>query len=347
MSADDHPPDLILEGVKLSSGNLQMLGLLANRLGEATLSDDEVQTVAEEMFSQLDLYSRNKKVVDLCLVVLSNLTVAEANSETFVKQEVRICDESSGDLEASKRLQALIDALLKHNPQTEDVNIDYGKKEAVTEVDPWAHGASIVCNLCRTELGRKMIMKVSNGYIPKIASQIRSLNLVRRQGCVGALRTCLFDSEVHWWMLHEAKILPYILYPLVVAMPFDEKDKEGMDPRIWMAADDATKKYEPDVGVRKMLLECIVLLCQKKSQRHDLRKWKVYPVCRNLDLEQEDEGVSEVILDIVNFLMRDEDGEQSAWDMPLQTDQSDKSKSKNGGETKSAGEDVFADMGVD
>lgn len=344
MTEDDHPVELILEGVKLSAGNLDLLGLLANKLGEASLSEEEVGAIADEMFSQLDLYARNKKVVNLCLVVLSNLTVVEANCEIFVAKEVSD-GEAVDKIHASKRLASIIESFLKHNPQAEDRSVDYTKREAVTEADPWAHVASVLCNLCRTALGRKVIMKVSNEYIPKIASQFRSLNLVRRQGCVGAIRTCLFDSEVHWWALHEAKILPHVLYPLVVATPFDDEDKEGMDPRIWMAAEDKNKKYEPDVGVRKMLLECLVLLCQKKPQRDDLRKWKVYPVCKNLDLEQEDEGVSEVILDIVNFLMRDEEGERSGWDAPppLETTSEDKDEKVVDGDKEA----VFKDMGVD
>ena len=146
-------------------------------------------------------------------------------------------------------------------------------------------------------------------------------------------------------MLHEAKILPYILHPLGGATPFDEKDRDGMDPRLWLAAEDKNKKYEPDVGVRKMLLECIILLCQKKPQRDILRKWRVYPVCRNLDLEQEDEGVSEVIYEIVNLLMRDEEGEASAWDMPLRIE--DKKEEKKANDATACGEGVFVDMGVD
>ena len=351
MANEDHPIELVLEGVKLSAGNLDLLGLLANKLGEAPLNEDEVGAISDEMFSQLDMYSRNRKVVDLCLVVLSNLTVVEANCEIFVSKEVADGD-TMDKVSASKRLESIIESFLKHNPQAEDGELDYTKREAVIQADPWAHVASVLCNLSRTGLGRKLILKVSNDYFPKIASQFRSLNIVRRQGCVGTIRTCLFDSEVHWWALHEAKILPHILYPLVVATPFEDKDKEGMDPRIWMAAEDKNKKYEPDVGVRKMLLECLVLLCQKKPQRDDLRRWKVYPVCRNLDLEQEDESVSEVILDIVNFLMRDEEGERSGWDAPLalETTNEDKNRPKGTADTAANapnGNGVFSDMGVD
>jgi hypothetical protein len=56
-----------------------------------------------------------------------------------------------------------------------------------------------------------------------------------------------------------------------------------------------------------MLLECIVLLCQRRGIREELRKRKVYPVVRNLDLKTEDEGINTIIYEIVNFTMGDED----------------------------------------
>lgn len=56
-----------------------------------------------------------------------------------------------------------------------------------------------------------------------------------------------------------------------------------------------------------MLLECVVLLCQRRGIREELRKRKVYNVVKNLDLKEEDEAVSTLIYDIVNFLMGDED----------------------------------------
>jgi hypothetical protein len=61
------------------------------------------------------------------------------------------------------------------------------------------------------------------------------------------------------------------------------------------------------MDVMKMLLECIVLLCQRRGIREELRKRKVYNVVKNLDLKVEDEAVSTIVYEIVNFLMGDED----------------------------------------
>lgn len=35
--------------------------------------------------------------------------------------------------------------------------------------------------------------------------------------------SCLFDQDVHWWMLYDIKVLTPILLPLVVPTPFTDK----------------------------------------------------------------------------------------------------------------------------
>lgn len=103
------------------------------------------------------------------------------------------------------------------------------------------------------------------------------------------------------------KVVTPLLVPLVVNTPFSDREREGMDPILWMKSDDPDKKHESEKDIMKMLLECIILLCQKRGVREELRKRKVYPVVKNLDLKEEDEGISTAIYEIVNFLMGDED----------------------------------------
>jgi hypothetical protein len=62
-----------------------------------------------------------------------------------------------------------------------------------------------------------------------------------------------------------------------------------------------------------MLLESVLMLCQRRVLREELRKRKVYPIVRNLDYTIEDEELSAIIFEIVNFLMRD--------DIPLDEDE--------------------------
>ena len=95
------------------------------------------------------------------------------------------------------------------------------------------------------------------------------------------------------------------LFSIVILLFMQEK--EGMDPILFLSAEDPLKTWEPEIDILHMLLECLILLCQRRGIREELRKKKIYPICRNLDYMQEDEVASEKILEIVNFMMRDED----------------------------------------
>jgi hypothetical protein len=49
------------------------------------------------------------------------------------------------------------------------------------------------------------------------------------------------------------------------------------------------------------------MLGMKRAMREEMRKAKVYPICRNLDYLQDDEDISSIIFEIVQLTMGDED----------------------------------------
>ena len=51
---------------------------------------------------------------------------------------------------------------------------------------------------------------------------------------MATIRTCLFNKEIHHWVIFEIRGLTQLLFPLVTATPFTDKEKEGMDPVLWM-----------------------------------------------------------------------------------------------------------------
>ena len=75
-----------------------------------------------------------------------------------------------------------------------------------------------------------------------------------------------------------------------------------------MAAKNPEKKAEENDDCIQMLLECILMLCTRRLVREELRKRKVYPIVRNFNysLPQENEKFDSLILDIVNFLQRED-----------------------------------------
>jgi hypothetical protein len=65
--------------------------------------------------------------------------------------------------------------------------------------------------------------------------------------------------------------------------------------------------------VARLLLDCLLLLCQSRPLREELRRRQVYPVIRNLHLavtaagEGEMTSLDDPICEIVDFLMDDEE----------------------------------------
>ena len=155
--------------------------------------------------------------------------------------------------------------------------------------------------------GREMICQRSQALLPKICDQFQSRNVLRRKSAIGTVRNCLFDSDEHFYLVVEKNILTAILLPLVVNTPFTEEEKKGMDAKIWMAATLPDRKAEDDEDCLLMLLESLLMLCQRRLIREELRRRQAYPVIRNFNYKQEKtEKFDEIILNIVNFLKRDD-----------------------------------------
>ncbi len=107
--------------------------------------------------------------------------------------------------------------------------------------------------------------------------------------------------------MEELKILSYILPPLITPTPFTDKEKDGMNPLLFILAENPSRKPDEDIDILVMLMECIVLLCQTRVIRQLLRNSKVYPICRNLDYFLVNDRINDVMHEIVNFLERDDD----------------------------------------
>ena len=68
--------------------------------------------------------------------------------------------------------------------------------------------------------------------------------------------------------------------------------------------------FERDYDIASMILECVLLLCQTRIIRHELRRRQVYVICRNYDVEVNQDRISDLMNEIVQFLMRDESNDE-------------------------------------
>ena len=81
--------------------------------------------------------------------------------------------------------------------------------------------------------------------------------------------------------------------------------------RMWRLLQGDDKKAVSDPQLQKLLVECILLLCQQRIIRERLRALKVYPIIRNFDYEHDNQEASDVIYEIVQLLVRDEAPEEA------------------------------------
>lgn len=247
----------------------------------------------------LKLLENKNKDSKVFLILLANLTIEEEIAQSFV--EVVYYSPTP-----PVHVHELIESFLNYDPQDE---IFFESDDDRLLADPWQQVSSILCNISRLDKGRDVLFTRSKRVIPRLLLQISSRNITRRRGAVGTLKNLLFNVDEHQWLLQETETLTTILLPLLVNTPFTEAEELGMDPKLQKPADD--KQPEPDIGIVLMLLECILLLCQRRIIREMLRKRKVYPIIRNLDYLLGNDTVSDIIFELVNLLMRDEDPNES------------------------------------
>ena len=269
--------ELLLEGVKYGGGE-KLLLLLINHIADhmEVLTPDDVRSIVDVMFEQLSEHEDgDRSIINLCLAVLSNLTVPEKNTRIFCEHTITVTADGSMPPEPSEELHTLLKAFLQHNPQEEDSALNYYPKSGfssdMVRFDPWAYVGSIITNICRDESARRALLRQSLGYIPLLTKQMHSFNPIRRRSAVSIIRTCIFDKEVHWWLLEEVNILTPMLLLCVVGVgdhfdgketvkidPFTDDEKKGMDPRLWMATVSPSKTFESEIDILQMILEFIL-----------------------------------------------------------------------------------------
>src|SRR3546814_18546223 len=92
---------------------------------------------------------------------------------------------------------------------------------------------------------------------------------------------CLFDEEFHFCLITEVGLLTPLLKPLMGLFELDEEEKEGMDPALVDQTPGSHTETEDDIIFQ--LLECVLLMCQKRAMRERLRTQHVYTIVKHVD----------------------------------------------------------------
>ncbi len=162
----------------------------------------------------------------------------------------------------------------------------------------------------KTTTSTKTTHTVTTSHLQSLLTQLTSPNPARRRGIAGTLKNCCFSQDSIWWLLNVVHIDKALLMTLAGPEELTIDEKVGLDPDYWLLG--PQKHREPDALVRLYVAEAILLLLSSggRHARETLRERRTYVIIKLADMVEEDEEVSERLLECVQYLRRDEEGTQ-------------------------------------
>ena len=207
--------------------------------------------------------------------------------------------------------------------------------------DPYQHVAMVIMNITQLEIGRDFLIKLiysgnrnkamesgslhsiqedegkakgghsesesTTTHLQSLLPQLNSPNIYRRQGIAGTLKNVCFSQDSVWWLLNVVNLDKSLLMTLAGPEELTIDEKVGLDPDYWLLG--PQKVREPNALVRLYVAEALLLLLTNgRRARETLRERRTYVIIRMADMVEENELVSERLLECVQYLRRDEEG---------------------------------------
>jgi len=254
----------------------------------------------------------------------------------------KLADAAGGDLSTNvDEYDSDMDdeALEKEDPASQSEALEPPKAEPVTNehehYDPYQYVAAVIMNVTQLETGRNFLMKLihslrakrngtlddirkdggetkkndttSTSHLQSLLPQLASYNLHRRRGMAGTLKNCCFSKDSIWWLMNVVHMDKALLTLLAGPEELTIDEKVGLDPDYWLSG--SQKVREPDALVRLYVAEALLLLMASgRRARETLRERRTYVIIKLADMVEENEEVSERLLECVQYLRRDEEG---------------------------------------
>jgi len=163
--------------------------------------------------------------------------------------------------------------------------------------------ALILMNVVQIFEARSFIMNEERNILPLLLPFIQHNNQRRRKGVLGIVKNCCLQMEYHERLLSDKiDILQYLLHPIRGSEILSDEDMCGLHPSLYNS-EMSLKKREMDKECCKLIIESLLALCSTRKSREILRAKKVYPILREYEKVEEDEGICDSILQIVEVLM--------------------------------------------
>eukprot|EP01105_Mastigella_eilhardi_P006539 TRINITY_DN18079_c0_g1_i1.p1 TRINITY_DN18079_c0_g1~~TRINITY_DN18079_c0_g1_i1.p1 ORF type:complete len:420 (-),score=142.43 TRINITY_DN18079_c0_g1_i1:53-1312(-) len=181
--------------------------------------------------------------------------------------------------------------------------------------------AGVIENVTQVVAGRRLLMDVQGTQKPALVAVVLPLvqhpNAAVRAAALGAVRNVCFDHDLRVKLLFgqeekqqtqekkqqkaDEAVLAALMIPLRGSETLDADDQKGMPAAVCPPG-----KREPDLACKKLVVETLLLLGTDRSCRQTLRDFKVYPLLRELDKGETDEGLKDTIVNLVSLLVNDD-----------------------------------------
>eukprot|EP01018_Ginkgo_biloba_P025649 Gb_33251 [translate_table: standard] len=137
--------------------------------------------------------------------------------------------------------------------------------------DPYGHVGSILVNISRMEVGRKLLLDPKRSLMNQVIRQIDSPNPLRRNGVSGTIRNCYFEAETQLFdlLLTSQFLWPALLLPLIEKQVYSKEDTDRMSLEL---ANPLSHKYEPekDPKIQVQVVEAIYMIAMQEARRRAL-----------------------------------------------------------------------------
>lgn len=173
---------------------------------------------------------------------------------------------------------------------------------SVAQLDRLAH---VLANFSQTTDGRRYLMGDSQALLRMLLPVVHCESVgERRRGIVGVFRNCSMQTDCHEWLLG-VDVIPHLLLPLAGPESFDEEDMQKLP--IDLQYLDEEKQREPDLEIRRMLLEAMLQLCSTSLGRVAMRKSGAYLILREYHKWETDPPNVLICEDLVNVILKTEE----------------------------------------
>lgn len=228
------------------------LEALVNLSQETALSGELVEVGmierAMEILGRADIC-----ISQLLLMLLVNLTQLDSGVERLLQ---------AGD----EKLQGLYLAKLVRL-----FNVSSAENEG--KEDPYGHIGSVLVNISRMEIGRKLLLDPKRSLLKIIIRQSDSPSLLRRKGVSGTIRNCCFDeTQLSNLLLTSQFLWPALLLPLAGKQVYSKEDTNKMPLEL---ANPLSHERDPekDPEIRVQAAESVYLIAMQEGGRRGL--WSV------------------------------------------------------------------------